>query len=67
MKKALKIIGLVLLAAIFIGIIILKILGSRPVAPTDYQTTVQTGGVIEKKYMENGDYEVSIKENAVLQ
>ena len=67
MKKVLKIIGLVLLAIIVIGIIILKVLGSRPAAPTDYQTTVQTGGDIEKKYMKNGDYEVSIKENAVLQ
>lgn len=67
MKKVLKIIGVVLLAIIVIVIIILKILGSRPAAPIDYQTTVQTGGVIEKKYMENGDYEVSIKENAVLQ
>lgn len=63
----LKIIGLVLLAMIVIGIVILKILGSRPAAPADYQKTVQTGGDIEKKYMENGDYEVSVNENAVLQ
>lgn len=67
MKKMLKIIGLVLLAIIVIGITILKILGSRPAAPTDYQATVQTGGDIEKKYMKNGGYEVSIKEDAVLQ
>lgn len=45
----------------------MKILGSRPAAPTDYQRTVQTGGDIEKKYMANGPYEVSVYENAVLQ
>lgn len=67
MKKVLKITGLVLFAIVVIVIIILKILGSRPAAPTDYQTTVHTGGDIEKKYMENGDYEVSINESAVLQ
>lgn len=49
MKKMLKIIGLILLAIIVIGFIILRILGSRPAAPTDYQQTVQTGGDIEKK------------------
>lgn len=67
MKKVLKITGPVLLAIVVIVIIILKILGSRPAAPTDYQTTVHTGGGIEKKYMENGGYEVSINESAVLQ
>lgn len=67
MKKVLKIIGLTLLAIIIIGFIILKILGSRPAAPTDYQQTVQTGGDIEKKYMENGPYEVSTHEDGVLQ
>lgn len=67
MKKVVKIIGLVLLTIIVIGLVILKILGSRPAAPTDYQQTVQTGGDIEKKYMANGSYEVSTYENAVLQ
>lgn len=67
MQKALKIIGIVLLAAVVIGFVVLKILGSRPAAPTDYQQTVQTGGDIEKKYMANGPYKVSSCENAVLQ
>ena len=67
MKKAFMIIGLVFLAVIVIGSIILKILGNRPAAPADYQKTVQTGGDIEKKYMANGPYEVSTYENAVLQ
>lgn len=67
MKKAFMIIGLIFLAVIVIGSIILKILGSRPAAPADYQQTVLTGGDIEKKYMANGPYEVSTYENAVLQ
>lgn len=67
MKKVLKIIGIILLAIIVIGIILLKILASRPVAPENYQSKVQTGGDIEKKYMANGTYEVSTLENAVLQ
>lgn len=71
MKRALKIIGIILLTVIIIVIIIQKICGSRPAdptdqetvetqtvggwlssfkyaAPTDYQTTVETGGDIEK-------------------
>lgn len=71
MKKVLKMIGLILISIIVIGfvilLVVLKILGSRPAAPADYQQTVQTGGDIEKKYMENGPYEVSTHEAAVLQ
>ena len=59
MKKVLKIIGIVLVAIIVIGFIALKILSSRPAAPTDYQTKTETGGEIEAKYMANGPYEVS--------
>ena len=67
MKKVLKIIGIVLLVIVGIGIVILKILANRPVAPKNYQSKVQTGGDIEKKYMANGTYEVSPLENTVLQ
>lgn len=67
MKKMMKMIGFVLLAIIVIVMIVLKLLGSRPAAPSDYQTTVPTGGDIEKKYMDNGNYEVSVSETAVLQ
>lgn len=67
MKKMLKIIGIVLLAILVIGFIALKIAGSRPAAPTDYQQTVQTGGEIEARYMANGSYEVSMREDTVLQ
>lgn len=67
MKKVLKIIGIILLFIVVIGFILLKLLASRPAAPNNYQSKVQTGGNIEKKYMANGSYEVSTLENAVLQ
>lgn len=67
MKNLIKIMGIILLAIIVIGFIVLKIAGSRPAAPTDYQQTVQTGGEIEARYMANGSYEVSMREEAVLQ
>lgn len=66
MKKVLKIIGIVLLAVIVIGGIALKLLGSRPAAPKDYQRTTQTGGEIEAKYLANGPHEVSVHEDATL-
>lgn len=67
LKKVLKVIGIALLA-VMIGIIaLLKYLGSRPVAPTDYQHSVETGGEIEAKYMANGSFEVSVYEEPVLQ
>lgn len=67
MKKMLKMTGIILLAIIIIGFIVLKIAGNRPAAPTDYQQTVQTGGEIEARYMANGSCEVSMREDAVLQ
>ncbi|MGN1410671.1 MAG: hypothetical protein ACI4XJ_10935 [Eubacteriales bacterium] len=66
MKKVMKIILIVVLAIIVICFIVLKALGSRPAAPTDYQSTTETGGIIEAKYMENGPYEVSVHEENVL-
>lgn len=42
-------------------------LSKRPAAPARYQRKVKTGAPIEKKYMGNGPYKVSVKENAVLQ
>ena len=66
MKKVWKIIGIVLLAVIAIGGIALKLLGNRPAAPNDYQQTTQTGGEIEAKYMANGPYDVSLREDATL-
>lgn len=67
MKRVLKVIGITVVVIIAIVLIILKIAGSRPAAPADYQQSVQTGGEIEAKYMANGPYEVSMREEAVLQ
>lgn len=66
MKKVLKYIGIALLAVIIIGVVVIKIISSRPAAPTDYQHTTETGGELEAKYMANGPYEVSMHEDMVL-
>ena len=67
LKKVLKIVGIVVLAVIIGIAALLKYLGSRPAAPTDYQQSVETGGEIETKYMSNGSFEVSVYEERVLQ
>lgn len=67
MKKALRIFGIVILALCACLFVFLKYLGSRPVAPINYQKSVQTGGEIEAEYMANGSYQVSVYEEAVLQ
>ena len=66
MKKVLKIIGIILLVIVVALFIIIKFLSSRPAAPVDYQTTTQTGGEIEQKYLATGPFEVSVHEDAVL-
>lgn len=59
--------GFALLILILAGIVLLVFLGRRPAAPTDYQQKAKTSGDIEKKYMENGPYAVSLREEKVLQ
>lgn len=66
-KKALKIVGIVLLVVIIGIIVLLKYLGSRPVAPKDYQQNTETGGEIEAAYMADGGFAVSVYEEPVLQ
>lgn len=67
MRKALKIIGIIVLILI-VGIsILLKFLGSRPVVPANYTQDTETGGLIEAKYMATGSHEVSTYEEPVLQ
>lgn len=70
MKKVLKLIGIVfiVLLIVIISVIVLLIyIGNRPVAPADYQQSVETGGEMEAKYMANGSFEVSVYEEPVLQ
>lgn len=67
LKTVIKIVGIVLLAGIIGIAALLKYLGSRPAAPTDYQQSIETGGEIEAKYMANGSFEVSVYEEPALQ
>ena len=66
-KKILLIIGIVLLTLIVLITAFIIYNSKKPVAPTDYIKTVETGGEIEAKYMANGTYEVSCFEEPVLQ
>ena len=65
--KVLMIISLIVIGLITLITVCLAILANKSVVPKDYQTTVSTGGVIEKKYMANGKHEVSVHEQIVLQ
>ena len=67
MKKILIIVGIIILVFVLCVLALLLYLSHQPVAPTDYQKTVQTGGKIETEYMANGTYEVSTYEETVLQ
>ena len=66
MKKVLKVLGIILVIVIAAVFAVLKYLGSRPAVPVDYQKATETGGEIEAKYMANGPYEVSVKEEGTL-
>lgn len=67
MKKALKMIGIILLIAVAAIVGILVVLSRRPAAPADYQTKVQTGGSLEAKYMADGPYRTESYEEKALQ
>lgn len=67
MRKALKIIGIVVLVLIIGILILLKILRNRPAVPANYMQDTKTGGSIEAKYMVAGGYEVSTYEEPTLQ
>ena len=67
MRKALKIIGIIVLVLIIGIFILLKFLGSRSAAPANYMQDTETGGSIEAKYMAAGGYEVSTYEEPTLQ
>lgn len=67
MKKALKIIGIVLLILIVLISIVFAYLSKRPFVAKDYNENVETGGSIEAKYIGNGTYDVSYYEEPALQ
>ena len=58
--------GIILIIIAVAVFAVLKLLGSKPAVPEDYQNTTETGGDIEKKYMANGPYKVSVKEEGTL-
>ena len=62
----LKVLGIILIIIAVAVFAVLKYLGNRPAVPKDYQTKTETGGEIEAKYMANGPYEVSVKEEGTL-
>ena len=73
MKNILKGIGtafLILVVLIIAGIvfIIFKFATAEPeiMAPEDYETSVQTGGEIEAKYLAHGKYKVSYFEGRIV-
>lgn len=67
MKMIWKIIGIILFVSFLIVITISIYLKNKPAVPEDYQTTMEIGAEIEKKYMGNGKYEVAIiKEGTLL-
>lgn len=45
----------------------MAVLSNKQAAPKNYQTKVQTGGTIEKKYMADGPFAVSSNEDGALQ
>ncbi len=67
MKKILKIIGIALLCIIVLAVGLFLYSISRPAVPKNYTETVKTGGEIERKYLQMGEYEVSYMENNALQ
>lgn len=64
MKKVLKIIGIILLVIVLIIVALLFWLSNKPAVADDYTSKVQTGGIIEAKYLAMGSHEVSYLEMA---
>ena len=60
MKKVLKVIGVIILAALF------HFISKSPSVPENYMETVKTGGEIEAKYLAIGSYEVEHLESTTV-
>ncbi len=67
MKKIMKIIGSVLLVVIILAAALLIYSSMKPAVPGNYETTVETGGEIEAKYLAHGSYEVKYTEQKVME
>ncbi|MGM5693283.1 poly(ethylene terephthalate) hydrolase family protein [Streptococcus suis] len=66
MKKLFVTIGILLVTATLFIIAFFVIGSKRQVVPSNYQTRIETGGVIEAKYLGNGSYKVAKKEEPLL-
>ncbi|MDD3409184.1 MAG: alpha/beta hydrolase [Eubacteriales bacterium] len=66
-KTVWKIVLLILVCLAVLATLALKWLASRPAVADNYAQTVQTGGELEAKYLQNGTHDVSYKEASVMQ
>ncbi len=67
MKKVFKIIIVVILIAIALIFLWFAISAAKPAVSRNYTKKVSTGGEIEKKYLNNGEYDVGYFEKRTLQ
>lgn len=70
MKKMLKIVGIVLLVMIAIVVILVCVLlwkMSHNTLSENYRDSIETGGEIEAKYLQDGTYKVSYYEETAMQ
>ena len=67
MKTTQRLLALASLVLLLNSCVTMAILSKKQAAPKNYQTKVQTEGIIEKKYMANGPYAVSCHEDGALQ
>ena len=66
-KKALKVIGIVIASMVLLIVLFFVYAALKPAVPGNYETTVQTGGDIEAKYLAHGSYEVKYTEQTAMQ
>lgn len=67
MKKALKIIGIIILCIVVLIVILFVYLSKISAITKDYAKKIETGGDIEANYLDDGAYEVSYYEESVPQ
>ena len=67
MRKALKIIGIIIICIVILVVILLMYLSNKSAIAKDYTKKIETGGDIEAKYLGDGVYEVSYYEETAVQ
>ena len=58
MKKFLKVLGITILTIILLIVALLVFIFLKPNAPNDYTDKTETGGIIEAKYLAQGNYDI---------